>query len=126
MVLSGGCVCACVCTCSVVSELSCVRLFATLWTGAHRVPLFMGFSRQEYRTGCHFLLQEIFLTPGIEPTISCVSCIGRQISLPLSILNTVKKIREPLWRDPALLDLGMCQVNPTGLGWNSVPLSLQG
>ena len=33
--------------------LSCfsrVRLFATLWTVAHRTPLSMGFSRQEYPT----------------------------------------------------------------------------
>ena len=31
--------------------LSCfshVRLCATLWTGAHQAPLFMGFSRQEF------------------------------------------------------------------------------
>ena len=28
----------------------------------------MGFSRQEYGTGCHFLLQGIFPTSGIKPT----------------------------------------------------------
>ena len=28
--------------------------------------------------GCHFLLQEIFLTQGLNPSL-CVSCIGRQI-----------------------------------------------
>ena len=32
----------------VLSRLSCVRLFATLWTVAHQAPLSMGFSRQEY------------------------------------------------------------------------------
>ena len=31
-----------------VKLLSCVRLFATLWTVAHQAPLSMGFSRQEY------------------------------------------------------------------------------
>ena len=36
------CVCICVCV------LSCVRLFATLWTVAHQAPLSMGFSRREY------------------------------------------------------------------------------
>ena len=36
----------------------------TPWTVTHPVPLFMGFSRQEYGMGCHFLLQEIFLTQG--------------------------------------------------------------
>ena len=32
----------------VLSDFSCVRLFVTLWTVAHQVPLSMGFSRQEY------------------------------------------------------------------------------
>ena len=32
----------------VLSPFSRVQLFATLWTVAHQVPLFMGFSRQEY------------------------------------------------------------------------------
>ena len=34
-----------------VKSLSRVRLFATLWTVAHQVPLSMGFSRQEYWSG---------------------------------------------------------------------------
>ena len=29
-------------------SLSCVRLFATLWTVAHQAPLLIGFPRQEY------------------------------------------------------------------------------
>ena len=33
--------------------LSCVWLFATLWTLAPQVPLFMGFSRQEYLSKSH-------------------------------------------------------------------------
>ena len=37
---------------------------ATPWTVAYQVPLSMGFSRQEYWNGCHFLLQEISLTQG--------------------------------------------------------------
>ena len=47
-----------------LTHLSRVWLFATLWTVALQAPLPMGFSRQEYWTGCHFLLQEIFLTQG--------------------------------------------------------------
>ena len=31
--------------------LSCVQLFATLWTVAHQTPLSMGFPRQEYWNG---------------------------------------------------------------------------
>ena len=34
-----------------LSHLSCVRLFATLWTVAPQAPLSMGFSRQEYWSG---------------------------------------------------------------------------
>ena len=40
-----------------VKSLSRVRLFATPWTAAHQVPPSMGFSRQEYGVGFHFLLQ---------------------------------------------------------------------
>ena len=37
--------------CVVLSHFSCVRLFATLCTVAHQVPLSVGFSRQEYWSG---------------------------------------------------------------------------
>ena len=43
---------------------SCVRNCATPWTVAHQALLSMGFSRQEHWSGCHFLLQGIFLTQG--------------------------------------------------------------
>ena len=43
-----------------------VRLFATLWTVALLASLSMGFSRQEYRLGCHALLQGIFLIQGLK------------------------------------------------------------
>ena len=33
-------------------------------TAAHQAPLSMGFSRREHWSGCHFLLQGIFLTQG--------------------------------------------------------------
>ena len=39
---------------------------ATPWTVAHQAPLSMGFSRQEYGVGCHFLLQGIFPTQGLN------------------------------------------------------------
>ena len=38
------------------SVFSRVRLFVTPCTVAHQAPLSMGFSRQEYWSGCHFLL----------------------------------------------------------------------
>ena len=40
-----------------LSRFSRVRLCATPQTAAHQAPLSLGFSRQEYRSGCHFLLQ---------------------------------------------------------------------
>ena len=40
--------------------------FATLWTVGHQAPLSMGFSRQEYWSGCHALLQGIFPTQGLN------------------------------------------------------------
>ena len=43
-------VCECVCVC--VKSLSHVRRFATPWTAARQAPLSMGFSRQEYWSGC--------------------------------------------------------------------------
>ena len=38
----------------VVKSLSCVQLFATPWTGTHRAPPSMEFSRQEYWSGLPF------------------------------------------------------------------------
>ena len=35
-------------------------------------PLSMGFPRQEYWRGCHFLLQGIFLTQGSNPGLLCL------------------------------------------------------
>ena len=53
-----------------VCSLSCVQLFATLWTVARQAPLSMRFSQQEYWDGCHFLLQGIFLTQGLNLHLS--------------------------------------------------------
>ena len=50
-----------------MKSVSHVRLFATLWTVAFQAPLSMEFSRQEYWSGCHILLQGIFLTQGWNP-----------------------------------------------------------
>ena len=55
--------------------LSHVLLFVTPQTVA---LLSMGFPKQEYGVGCHFLLQEIFLIQGSKPHLY-VSCVGCQI-----------------------------------------------
>ena len=44
-----------------LSHFSRVRLFATPRTAAHQAPLPMGFSRQDYWSGLHALLQGVFL-----------------------------------------------------------------
>ena len=54
------------------------RFFATLWTVVHQAPLSMGFPRQEYGTGCHFLLKSIF-RPRDQTCVSCSSLTGRWI-----------------------------------------------
>ena len=49
-----------------VKPLSRVRLFVTLWTVAHHVPLSMRFSRQEYWHELPFPAPEDFPEAGIK------------------------------------------------------------
>jgi len=59
--------------------------FVTPWTVARQCPLSMGFPRQEYWSGFHFLLQEIFLTQE-----SNLHLLHWQVdSLPLSHLGSL-------------------------------------
>ena len=64
------CLGLCVVGCSVRSDS-----FVILWIVTCQAPQSMGFSWQEYWSGCHVLFQRIFLTQGQTP-ISCVSCIA--------------------------------------------------
>ena len=50
-----------------LSHLSCVCLFATLWTIACQAPLSMGFSRQEYWSALPCPPPGDLPDPGIEP-----------------------------------------------------------
>ena len=47
--------------------LSCIQLFAILWTVAYQAPLSMEFSKQKYWNGLPFPPPEDLLDPGIEP-----------------------------------------------------------
>ena len=47
--------------------LSHIQLFETTWTVAHPASLSMEFSKQEYWSECHFLLQRIFPTQWMNP-----------------------------------------------------------
>ena len=50
-----------------MKSLSCVWLFVTPWTVTYQAPLSMGFPGKNTRVGCHFLLQGIFATQGLNP-----------------------------------------------------------
>ena len=58
---------------------------ATPWTVAGQAPLSMGFCRQDYWSGCHFLLQGIFLIQGWNPQLLC----WQADSAPLSRLGSL-------------------------------------
>ena len=51
----------------VVQLLSCVQLFAAKWTVAPRLLCQGDFPGKNTGVGCHFLLQGIFLTQGLNP-----------------------------------------------------------
>ena len=53
--------------CTWAKLFSRVQLFATLWTVACQVPLFAGFSRQEYWSGLPRPPPRDLPTPGIKP-----------------------------------------------------------
>jgi len=56
-----------------VKLLSCVRLFTTPWTIAYQALSVRGiFPVKNTRVGCHFLLQEVFLTQGLNPGLCIV------------------------------------------------------
>ena len=51
----------------VFQSLSCVQLFVTPWTVGRQAPLSLGFPGKNTGEGCHFLLQRIFPTQGLNP-----------------------------------------------------------
>ena len=58
--------------CVSTQSLSCVQLFGTLWTLACQAPLPMEFSRQEYWSGLHALLQGS-TWPRNQIWVSCIA-----------------------------------------------------
>ena len=52
----------------ILSHFSRVQLLAALWTGAHQVPLSLGFPRQEHWSGLPFPPPGDLPNPGIKPT----------------------------------------------------------
>ena len=65
--------------------LSCVRLFATLWTAACQDPLSMGFPRQEY---WEWVAISSFRGSSWPRDRTCISWVRRQFFLPLCHLGS--------------------------------------
>ena len=57
-------------------SLSCVPLFATLWTVAHQAPLFMTLTWQEYWWWLSFPTPGDIPDPGIKPTSPASSALA--------------------------------------------------
>ena len=53
--------------CVCAQSLSCVQLFETSWSIAHKAPLSIEFSRQEHWSGSLFPTPGDLPDPGIEP-----------------------------------------------------------
>ena len=53
--------------------LSHVQLFVTPWTAAHKPPLSMEFSRQEYWSGLPFPTPEDLPNPGVKTGITSLT-----------------------------------------------------
>ena len=77
-----------------LSRLSHIWLFATLWTVAHQAPLSRGFSRQESRNGLPCPPPEDLPDPGIKPTSPALQAD----SLPIEPLG--KSPHHPLSNEP--------------------------
>ena len=69
--------------CVGVFVLSCVRLFAILWTVTHQLPLYIVFPRQEHWSGLPFLSAGDLNDSGMETA----SPTWQADSLPLSYLS---------------------------------------
>ena len=92
-----------------VKSLSHVQLFATPGTVAYKFPLSKGFSRdfpgKNTGVGCHFLLQEIFPTQGLNPGLlhcrQMLHCLSHQgshnyIQIPGLLLTGWVTLDKPL------------------------------
>ena len=93
-----------------------VQLFATLWTIAHRVPLSMVFSKQEYWSGLPFPIPEYLPNPGIQPVSPLSLALAgaffttvphcEHTKLPFSLLFSVSEIQSLPMQIKALTYVG--------------------
>ena len=61
--------CCCCCCCSATKSHDSPVTLVTLRSAAHRTPVHGVFPGENTRVGCHFLLQEIFPTQGLNPCL---------------------------------------------------------
>ena len=59
--------------CEICESLGCVQLFALVSSSAHKAPLSVEFSRQEYGSGWPFPSPGDLSSPGTEPGSSCLA-----------------------------------------------------
>ena len=107
-----------------LSHFSHVQLFATPWTIACQAPLSMGFSRQEYWSALHALLQGIFPTQGSNPCL--LHLLHWQVgSLPQVPPGKPKQggsypeISAPPITTPPATVYEMCAHGASTMGWGS-------
>ena len=88
----------------VLSHFSHVQFFVTLWTVAHQVPLSVGFSRQEYRSGLLCPPSGDLPNPGIEPTSLTSPALTSRFFTTSLITQLVKK--QPAMQETLVIYLG--------------------
>ena len=80
------------------SRFSRVRLCVTPQTAAHQAPLSLGFSKQEYEVGCHFLLQCMKGKSESQVAQSCLTLSDpMDCSLPGSSIHGIFQARVLEW-----------------------------
>ena len=80
-----------------LSCFSCVQLCATLWTVDHQAPLYMGFSRQEERSGLPGPPLGDLPDPGItpmSPALQVVSLPTKPPGKPTTKGGLVQRLKE--------------------------------
>ena len=85
-----------------VESFSHIHLFSTPWTVACQDPLSMGFSRQEYWSGYHFLLQgrEVWFRYSLawEPVdVSMVVWLSPDLCILETMRTFVGHRQKPAW-----------------------------
>ena len=102
-----------------VKSLSGVRPSATPWTVAYQASPSMGFSGKNTGVGCHFLLQEIFPTQGLNPRLphcrqTWVQSLAQTVKRLLTMRETrVQSVAQTVKCLPTMRETGVQSVAQT-------------